>query len=101
MANESPRDETLCRQAFSAVAGFIADYPKHGSIELAREYRDTLDDRLTNMYYELASFYDKTGKHKAAIIAYEDFIRKFPSSRLAGDVSVRIETLKGKQEKGK
>ncbi len=101
MANQSPRDETSCRQALSALAGFIADYPRHSSIEPARKYRDELDERLANMYLERARFYDKTGRKKAAIIAYEDFLRKFASSRLAGDIGARIETLKGELEKNK
>ncbi|OGV66587.1 MAG: hypothetical protein A2283_05400 [Lentisphaerae bacterium RIFOXYA12_FULL_48_11] len=101
MANESIRDEISCRQALSALAGFIADYPKYADLELALKYRDELDDRLANMYLERAEFYDKTGRKKAAVIAYEDFVRKFPSSRLAGDISMRIETLKRELEKNK
>ncbi|MDD4870518.1 MAG: outer membrane protein assembly factor BamD [Kiritimatiellae bacterium] len=101
-ANQSIRDETLCRQALSAFAGFMGDYPKHSSIDLAREYRDKLDERLANMYYELAVFYDKTpGKKKAALIAYEDFAKRFPSSKLAGDAGERIDVLKKELEKNK
>ena len=100
-ANESIRDEISCRKALSALASFIADYPKHASFELASKSRDELDDRLANMYLERAKFYDKTGRKKAAVIAYEDFMRKFSSSRQAGDVSIRIETLKGELERNK
>jgi outer membrane protein assembly factor BamD (BamD/ComL family) len=101
-ANQNIRNETQCRQALSALAGYIADYPKHGSVELAREYRDKLDDRLAKMYYELAVFYDKTpGKGKAALIAYEDFMRKFPSSGLVGKAGERIETLKKEFDQNK
>lgn len=100
-AKESIRDETCCRQALSALAGFMADYPRHSSFAPASKYRDELDERLANMYLERAEFYDKTGRKKAAVIAYEDFIRKFPSSRLAGEITVRIETLKRELEKNK
>ena len=100
-ANANMRDETQCRLALSALAGFAGDYPKHGSYELAVKYRDELDARLANMNYERAVFYDKSGKIKAAIIAYEDYIRKFPLSKLAGNASARIEILKGKLEKNK
>jgi len=102
LAEDNPRDEAICRRALSALAGFLADHPRHESIGMAQQYRDKLDDRLANMYYELAVFYDKTpGKQKAALIAYEDFARRFPSSKVAGEVAARIETLKVELENKK
>ncbi|MFA6272857.1 MAG: outer membrane protein assembly factor BamD, partial [Patescibacteria group bacterium] len=101
-ANDSPRDETLCREALSALAGFIGDYPANGNIAQAGEYRDKLDERLAAMYYDRAVFYDKTpGKQKSALVAYEDFARKFPSSRQLEKAMDRIETLKKEIGKNK
>lgn len=95
MANKAPCDENLCRQALSALAGFIGDYPRHGSARKAKEYRDILDDRLLKMYYDRAVFYDKTpGKAKSAQMAYEDFLNKFPLSEPAGKARERVDVLK-------
>jgi len=95
MASKYMYDQPYCEQALSAFITFINDYPKHGSAGKAKEYRDELDERLVRMYYDRAVFYDKTpGRSNSALIAYQDFLNKFPKSALAGKAMERVEALK-------
>lgn len=102
IAEESPRDESLCRQALAALAGFLGDCPTSPSVPEATGYRDRLRQRLASLYHDRAVFYDQMGtKPRAALIAYDDFLRKFPSSTMAEDVGKRMEAIKKEMEKPK
>jgi outer membrane protein assembly factor BamD (BamD/ComL family) len=93
-ANASPRDERSCREALSALAGFLRDYPKDANAAEAGKCLDELKNRLAGMYYDRAIYYDRIArKPKAAVIAYTDFLRNFPTSEKATDVHERIEAL--------
>lgn len=98
-ANASRRNETTSRDALSALAGFLKDYPENTNADKAQLYLDELRERLAGMYYDRAVFYDKIAKRpESALIAYTDFIRKFPASAMAEQASKRIDTLKGELE---
>jgi outer membrane protein assembly factor BamD (BamD/ComL family) len=93
-ANASPRDERSCREALSALAGFIRDYPKDANAGEAGKRLGELKDRLAGMYYDRAVYYDRIARKPAsAVIAYKDFLRNFPTSEKAPDVHERIEAL--------
>jgi hypothetical protein len=95
-----PRDETQCRAALSAIAAFLRDYPKHSGAAEAEQYRDELSETLASMYYDRAVFYDRIAqKPKSAIIAYRDFLQKFPLSTKAPTVTERIGELAALAEK--
>jgi outer membrane assembly lipoprotein YfiO len=98
--HDNPRDEQSCRSALSAMAAFLRDYPGSANEATAQKCLDELKDRLADMYYERAEFYDRIArKPKSAILAYEDFLRVCPSSGRASEVSERLEALKAKVEK--
>jgi len=100
LANATPRHEPGYRDALSALAMFLQDYPKSVHAETAGTYRDELKERLAAMYFERAVFYDKLARRpKAAVIAYADFIRNFPTSHLAAEAGDRMDTLKLEMEK--
>jgi outer membrane protein assembly factor BamD (BamD/ComL family) len=98
-ARRSPRDEEACRDALSALAGALARYPDHAEADAARALLDELKGNLADMYYRRAVFYDRMKtKPKAALIAYTDFMKKFPWSDKAVEVNGRIEELKAQLE---
>lgn len=95
VARRNPRDEPGVRRALSALAGFIRDYPDDPNVPEAAAARDDLNRHLTGMYYERAAYYDRIARRpQAALIAYADFLRRFPLSEQAVQVNRRMEELK-------
>jgi outer membrane protein assembly factor BamD (BamD/ComL family) len=96
LARSRPRDETTCRDAISALAAFLVEYPDSENAAAAREMLDAQKEHLAGMYYVRAVFYDRHRKRKprAALIAYEDFIAKFPTSPLADRARTRLKFLR-------
>ena len=94
MALRHHRDELLLREALSALTQFLRDYSGDANEVKATQYRDELKELLADSYYERAVFYDRKAKRPdSAVIAYRDYLRKFPSSERAIRVSARIEEL--------
>lgn len=90
-----PRNEMLYREALSALVGYTRDFPTHEGVEDAMGYVDELKETLAAMYFEIARYYDEIcHRNDAAIIAYLDFIRNFPSSELAVTAHKRIQELR-------
>ena len=95
LANASPRDASTCRRALSALSGFLGDFPSDANASVIRGYLGELKRRLASMHYERAAFYDRiANRPRAALIAYSDFIKQFPSSEMGTRVNKRIEALK-------
>ncbi|MBT3191907.1 MAG: tetratricopeptide repeat protein [Verrucomicrobia bacterium] len=94
LSDKTPRDEKRCRTALSALATFLARHKESSQKADAETRLAALKLRLENMYYERALFYDtRSNKPEAALIAYRDFIKKFPMAENGDDVRERIETL--------
>ncbi len=95
LSEKAPRDERRCRTALSALASFLARYSQSEQKPEAEELLSALKLRLANMYYERARFYDDiANRPESALIAYRDFLKRFPSSEKAQDAYARIEALK-------
>jgi tetratricopeptide (TPR) repeat protein len=101
LADKSTRDEVGCQRALEALAGFIRDYPDDPNVEQATIERDRLNDRLVTMHYERAAYYDLIARKPAsALIAYADFLRRFPYADQAEAVSERVRELKALVDSG-
>lgn len=99
LARKSPRDDARCREALSALAAFLRDYPDSANSAEARRGRDALHARWVAMAYEQAVFYDRIArKPKAALIAYSDFVQKFPLTEQAKEAKERIAILTSQVE---
>ena len=94
-SQSSPRDESRCRKALSALTAFTQDSPQSVHLASAKECAAKLKERLTQMYYKRAAFYDEIApRPRSALIAYTDFVKRFPNSRQAKQARKRIDTLK-------
>jgi outer membrane protein assembly factor BamD (BamD/ComL family) len=92
---EQPRDESAYREALSALVGFTRDFPSHEGVEAATGYIEELKEKLAAMHFEIALYYDTIcHRNDSAILAYQDFIRTFPSSELSVTAHKRIEELR-------
>jgi outer membrane protein assembly factor BamD (BamD/ComL family) len=99
LSEKTPRDEKRCRRALSAMASFLARHKQSPDRAEAEIYLAELKVRLAEMYYERALYYDEIVRRPAsALIAYRDFLKKFPASDRAEAVFTRIEALEREVE---
>lgn len=94
LSEKAPRDEKVCRAALSAFSSYrtAAAGDEQPDVD---SHMNTLRNRLADMYFLRATFYDRKRKTpQPAIMAYEDFLRKFPSADKAVDAKARIDALK-------
>jgi len=102
LAKKAPRDEKRCRAALSALSSFLSRYKMSPNKTIAESYLEELNLHLSEMYYSRALFYDNKKRPKSALIAYQDFLKKFPSSKRAQEVFARVKVLEKEQaEKNK
>jgi outer membrane protein assembly factor BamD (BamD/ComL family) len=96
LSGKSPYDEHSSQVARGDLQRFVRDHPDHELAKSSTEYIAEINNRLAKMYYERAVFYDKRSKRpRAAVIAYTDFISKFPKAEAAGAARARIAELEG------
>jgi outer membrane protein assembly factor BamD (BamD/ComL family) len=96
---KKPRDEVNSREVASAGAEYLARYPDGLNAKEVKGYLDKAKKHIENMDFEKAVFYEKhdSNNPRSAIIAYNEFIRKYPYSPLAEKAFERIKVLEGKQ----
>lgn len=95
------RDERSAQRARTHLQRFIKAHPGsvHGG-EVSRRL-DALTGKLSRLAYERAVFYDrKTRKPDAAVLAYRDFLNKFPDSSMADSARQRIAELSARSPGG-
>lgn len=90
-----PNDENGCNAARAALVQFIQSHPRHGQVEEAKSYLKTLNTEQATRAFERARYYDQIARRpQAALIAYEEFLRKYGATDLAAKAQARIETLR-------
>lgn len=94
LSTRNARDEDQCREALTGMLAFQRNYPDNAHVKEAGTCTDELKKRLADLYYDRAIFYDKLAKKpKSAIIAYSDFIGKFPTSERRAAAEERLTVL--------
>ncbi len=94
VASKRPRDRQQTATAVAALTQFINRYHNHEYVPQAQECLVTFREKLGDMYYDPAVYYDEIAKRpKSAVIAYRDFLKRFPDSNRAEAVRARIEEL--------
>jgi TolA-binding protein len=94
LAKASPRDEQSSRTALMALGAFVSNHSAHPGASVAREQLAEMKETIANLYFERAAFYDRQRhRERAALIAYSDFVKNFPSSAKAEAARQRIAAL--------
>jgi TolA-binding protein len=94
LAKASPRDEQSSRAALVALGSFVSRHAAHPGAAVAREQAAELKEAIADLYFERAAFYDRQRRReKAALIAYADFVKNFPSSARSDEARRRIAAL--------
>lgn len=77
---EPTLDQTLTIEALNDFQLFVNRYPNSSRVEQANQYIDELREKLEKKEYLKAYTYYKTESYKAAITAFNNFLRKYPFS---------------------
>lgn len=95
LALKYPRDEQLVRNALSASTGFLAGPWRNSEYRATVQgYLEDLKEMLAGMHYERAIYYDRIARRPdSALLAYRDYISRFPDGGDAAKVRQRIEQL--------
>lgn len=95
LSEESPYSIEAAREARAAMVLFARSHPRSENAPLAQEYADALLRRMAKDSYDMAVFYDRIArKPKAALVAYEEFAKNFPSSEWTSVAEIRIDALR-------
>jgi outer membrane protein assembly factor BamD len=93
-SREGSYDRATANKARESFEDFIARYPDSEKVPQARENLTSLEGGQTKGQLDVAKFYDKTKKFKAAVIYYNDVIKSQPGTPDAEYAKTRIEALK-------
>jgi len=94
---DNPNNEEACNSARFAVTQFMRLYPRHAQIEEAQAFLQTLNTEQAKRLYGQARYYDRIAhRPKAALIVYDEFLRKYSMSapELAEIAKSRVDSLK-------
>lgn len=93
-AREGSYDTATRQRAREAFEDFIARYPESEKAPQARENVKTLQGGVTKGALDIARFYEKTKRFKAAVIYYNEVVRQQPESPESSIAKARIEALR-------
>lgn len=93
-AKEGSYDAASQQRARESFEDFLSRYPDSEKAPQARENIQALAGGVTKGALEIAQFYEKTKKYKAAIIYYNEVIKQEPDSAESTLAKTRIEALK-------
>ena len=89
-------DQASAQKAREAFDDFVNRYPESEKVPQARENMQLLEGGSTKGSLDIARFYEKSKQYKAAVIYYNDVIKRQPDSPESGIAKARIEELKQK-----
>ena len=89
-------DRASAQKAREAFEDFVNRYPESEKVPQARENMAMLEGGSTKGSLDIARYYDKTKQYKAAVIYYNEVIKRQPDSPESGIAKARIEELKQK-----
>ena len=93
---DGSNDRASAQKAREAFEDFVSRYPDSEKVSQARDNMATLEGGSTKGSLEIAKFYEKSKNYKAAVIYYNDVIKRQPDSPESGLAKARIEELKQK-----
>ena len=93
-AKTAEYDQSIASQAISTFTDFMTLHPEDGRISEAQKVIESLKTEQARGSYEIAQFYEKKNRWRAAVIYYNDVVDKDPNSAYAADALKRIESIK-------
>jgi outer membrane protein assembly factor BamD len=99
-ARQGARDIAATQNAKTAFEDFLFRYPNSEKAPQARANLQLLEQKQTSSSYQVAKFYDKQKKYRAAAIYYNEVIRQQPGSAESTQAQKRIDQLRAKYGDG-
>lgn len=94
LSREQPNDYEALHNAWIDLTVFVQTYPEAADVAQAELYRDRLLRRWAQNTFQQAEFYERvTRRPQAALRAYREFVKKFPSSEWTPQARERIQAL--------
>jgi outer membrane protein assembly factor BamD len=91
-------DNTDRVRAQESFEDFLNRAPQNGRTNQARENIQLVETKNRQAALDVAKFYEKTGKTKAAVLSFKDVIRDYPNTQEADYAKRRIDAIRA--EKG-
>jgi outer membrane protein assembly factor BamD len=95
-ARAGSKDIDAAAKAKTAFQDFLFRYPNSEKAPEARASLQKLEHKQTTSSFQVAQFYDKQKRYRAAVIYYNEVIRQQPGSRESEQAKKRIDQLRGK-----
>lgn len=92
-ADDGNQNQANLDRAREAFQDYLLQYPVHKRNAEARKWISTLSGRDLQRSYDIAQFYQKTGKAESAKVYYRDIIKRAPQSQTARDARARLKEL--------
>jgi outer membrane protein assembly factor BamD len=89
-------DETSAVRSQEAFEDFLLKYPNSDKAPQARDNLQILQGRKTQDFYNIARYYDKQKKYKAAYTYYNEVVQQQPDSQQAQRAKARMDQLRAK-----
>jgi outer membrane protein assembly factor BamD len=90
------KDIDAAAKAKTAFQDFLFRYPNSEKAAEARAYLQKLEHKQTSSSFQVAQFYDKEKRYRAAAIYYNEVIRQQPGSKESEEAKKRIDQLRAK-----
>ncbi len=93
-ARRARYDKKALEQALFYYRRSLREYPKGRHVEEVQARITELDHRRAKGIYEVALYYEKRRKYRAAVIYYDDLTTRFPLSPYAEEAAERAAALR-------
>ena len=93
-AKTAEYDQSVASQAISTFTDFMTLHPEDTRVSEAQKVIDSLRTEQARGSFEIAGFYEKKRRWRAAVIYYNDVVEKDPNSPQAAEALKRIEAIK-------
>lgn len=90
---ESPRyslDQTKTQEAINELQTFANQYPNSDKVDRVNELIDDLRTKLEKKLYKKAELYFDMEKYEAAVVAYDNLLRKYPDTKYREEALFKI-----------
>jgi outer membrane protein assembly factor BamD len=95
-AKKGTKDLAATKSARTAFQDFLFRYPNSEKAPQARANLQLLENKQTASAFNVAKFYDKQKRYRAAVIYYNEVIREQPGSVESEKAKKRIDQLRAK-----
>lgn len=88
--NQNQANLDLAKEAFN---DYLIQYPGHSRNAEARQFISSVGGKDLQRSYDIAEFYQKTGKFESAKVYYRDIVKRSPSGPLHDKARARLKEL--------